>query len=61
MSVELLGLNIDSYTFEEAIAKAKNFIDGHKVSQVVTINPEMFQVAEKDETFPPSAPAIIIS
>ena len=51
MSVELLGLNIDNYSFEEAVAKAKALIDGHKVSQIVTINPEMFQTAEKDEIF----------
>ncbi len=51
MGVELLGLNIDNYTFEEAITTAKELIDGHKVSQVVTINPEMFQTAEKDPNF----------
>ena len=51
MGVELLGLNIDNYTFEEAITTAKELIDGHKVSQVVTINPEMFQTAEKDQNF----------
>ena len=51
MSVELLGLNIDNYSFEEAVAKAKTLIDGHKVSQIVTINPEMFQTAERDENF----------
>ena len=51
MSVELLGFNIDNYSFEEAVVRAKNMIDGHKVSQVVTINPEMFQCAEKDADF----------
>lgn len=51
MSIELLGLNIDDYTFEEAITTAKSFIDGQKVCQVVTINPEMFQNAEKDTNF----------
>ena len=51
MGVELLGLNIDNYTFEEAITTAKELIDGHKVSQVITINPEMFQTAEKDPNF----------
>lgn len=51
MSVELLGLNVDDYSFEEAICTAKNLIDGQKVSQVVTINPEMFQQAEKDNQF----------
>ena len=51
MSVELLGFNIDNYSFEEAVVRAKNMIDGHKVSQIVTINPEMFQCAEKDADF----------
>ena len=51
MSVELFGLNIDTYRFEEAISKAKNLIDGQKVSQVVTINPEMFEFATKDSEF----------
>ena len=51
MRVELLGLNIDDYTFEEAVVKAKSLIDGEKVSQVVTINPEMFQEAEKNADF----------
>lgn len=51
MSVELLGFNIDNYSFDEAVVRAKNMIDGHKVSQVVTINPEMLQYAEKDADF----------
>ncbi len=51
MSVELLGFHIDNYTFEEAVIKAKSLIDGDKVTQVVTINPEMFEAAEKDPTF----------
>ena len=51
MSVELLGLNIDDYTFEESIRTAKELIDGAKVSQVVTINPEMFGEAEKNNDF----------
>ena len=51
MSVELLGLNIDDYTFEESIKTAKELIDGAKVSQVVTINPEMFGEAEKNNDF----------
>ena len=51
MSVELLGLNIDNYTFEEAVIKAKSLIDGDRVSQVITINPEMFQAAENDTNF----------
>ena len=51
MSVELLGYNVDDYTFDEAIVKAKSLIDGQHVSQVVTINPEMFKEAEKNQNF----------
>ena len=47
MSVELLGLNIDTYKFEEAVNVAKHLIDGQAVSQVVTINPEMFEYSNK--------------
>lgn len=51
MSVELLGFNIDTYSFDEAVSKAKELIDGQKVSQVVTINPEMFEYSSKDNDF----------
>ena len=51
MSVELLGFSIDNYSFEEAVTKAKSLIDGDRVAQVITINPEMFQAAEKDSYF----------
>lgn len=51
MSVELFGLNVDTYNFEEAVLKAKELIDGNHVAQVVTINPEMFETAEKDAEF----------
>ena len=51
MSTELLGFNIDNYSFEEAIIKAKSLIDGDRVAQVITINPEMFQAAESDSYF----------
>ena len=51
MSVELLGFNIDNYSFDEAILRAKELIDGKKVAQVVTINPEMFEYADKFPDF----------
>ena len=51
MSVELLGYSIDDYSFDEAVLKAKELIDGDKVSQVITINPEMFQTADNDSSF----------
>ena len=51
MSVELLGFNIDTYSFEEAVLKARELIDGKSVSQVVTINPEMFEYSNNDADF----------
>lgn len=51
MSVELFGLNVDTYNFNDAISVAKRFIDGKKVAQIVTINPEMFEYANKDANF----------
>lgn len=51
MSVEFFGFNIDTFKFEEAISYAKQLIDGKVVSQVVTINPEMFEYATIDNEF----------
>lgn len=51
MSTELFGLNIDTYSFKEALSKARELIDGKSVSQIVTINPEMFEYADKDAEF----------
>lgn len=51
MSVELFGFKINTYNFEEAVYQAKTLINSNKVSQVVTINPEMFENAQKDCDF----------
>ena len=51
MSVELLGYSIDDFSFDEAVLKAKELFDSDKVSQVITINPEMFQTADNDSSF----------
>ena len=51
MSVELLGINIDGGTFMKSIDKAFSLINEDKVSQVVTINPEMFAEAEINSEF----------
>lgn len=51
MGIELFGLNIDALSFEEAVHDAKILIDGQKVSQVITINPEMFEYANKNSDF----------
>lgn len=44
--VNLLGIDIDKYTFDEAIEYAKS-----KKGQVVTINPEMIDYAAKNAEF----------
>ena len=51
MSLKLLGLEIDDFSFEGAINRAIELIKSDKVSQVVTINPEMFAQAKKDDEF----------
>ncbi len=51
MRTELFGLNIDSLSFVEAISSAKQLINGESVSQIVTINPEMFEYAAKNSEF----------
>ena len=51
MSVRLLGFRVDNYNFEEGIDKALELLEQEKVSQVVTINPEMFAEAEKNAEF----------
>lgn len=51
MVAELFGFNINTFSFEESIASAKDLINNQKVSQVVTINPEMFETAQKDSDF----------
>ena len=49
--VKLLGYEIDSYSFDDAILKALEYEKADKVSQVVTINPEMFDCAKEDSEF----------
>ena len=51
MSVELLGYRINDYEFFEAIDNALKLAKENKVSQIVTINPEMFETAESDPEF----------
>lgn len=51
MSAELLGFKIDTYNFDEAVDYANKLINADRVSQVITINPEMFECAEHDGEF----------
>lgn len=49
--VKLLNYEIDTFNFEEAVNYAGELLKNDKVNQVVTINPEMFETALKDEDF----------
>lgn len=49
--VTLFGYEIDTYTFDGAINYALELEKSEKVSQVVTINPEMFDCAKVDQEF----------
>ena len=49
--VKLLGYEIDTYDFSGAVANATELMSAEKVSQVVTINPEMFETARNDSDF----------
>ncbi len=49
--VKLLGYEIDTYDFSGAVANATELMSADKVSQVVTINPEMFETAHNDSDF----------
>ncbi|MCQ2739422.1 MAG: WecB/TagA/CpsF family glycosyltransferase [bacterium] len=51
MNVELMGLKVNTYNFQEALEFAKELINQDKVSQVVTVNPEMFQYASSNKEF----------
>jgi len=49
--VKLLNKEIDTFSFEGAIEYATGLLDANQVSQVVTINPEMFNTAKTDQEF----------
>ena len=52
MAISLMGLDVDDYTFEEGVNKGVELINSDdKVYQVVTINPEMYNEAEKNQEF----------
>ena len=46
-----MGIKIDGDTFLRSLDSAFDLINKDKVSQIVTINPEMFSEAEKNEDF----------
>ena len=51
MSYKLMGIKIDGESFICSLDHAFNLINDDKVSQVVTINPEMYAQAETDIEF----------
>lgn len=51
MTLNLMGTEINNYTFEESIRRANELMLSDKVSQVVTINPEMFKEMEHNPEF----------
>ena len=51
MTVNLMGTEINNYTFEEGVNKGLALILSDKVSQVITINPEMFKEKEQNPDF----------
>ena len=51
MSIELMGIKIEGDTFMRSLSYALNLINEDKVSQIVTINPEMYTEAETNQEF----------
>ena len=51
MPVELMGIEINNYTFEEGVNKGLELMHSDCVSQVITINPEMYKEAENNKEF----------
>jgi len=49
--ISILGMKIDSLSFQEVLKKAEVLIEKQKKSFVVTLNPEMIIAAQKDEQF----------
>ena len=46
-----MGFRIDDYTFDEGVNKALDLMCMDRVSQVITINPEMIDYAQKHKEF----------
>ncbi len=51
MKQDILGLNFDNVTMEEALAAAEGFLDGDRAAVVVTPNAEIAYDAAKDAEF----------
>ena len=51
MTVNLMGIDICDYSFEEGGNRGLELICSDKVSQVITINPEMYKETETNKNF----------
>lgn len=51
MKSDILGVKVDSITFDEALKKAELLINQKKPAQIVTVNPEFIVEAKKDLFF----------
>lgn len=49
--MEILGVKIDNISFEEAVRKAGDFLDDNKQHYIVTVNPEIVIISQKDREF----------
>ncbi len=47
--VEILGVSVDSITFEEALKRAEKMVEEEGVSTIFTPNPEIIMCAKEDE------------
>ena len=50
-TAKVLGINVNLFSFAECVDALTKFLNEHKGAQVVTINPEMFETAKKNEEF----------
>lgn len=49
--IELMGFNINAVSMYEAIEISRYLIDLDKVTHIITINPEMYEIANEDYEF----------
>ncbi len=47
----ILGCGVDLFSFDEALQYVLNFLYDNKSMQIVTINPEMIEIAKKNQDF----------
>ncbi len=50
---QILGFNVDLFSFAEALEYIKKQMNSSKGSHIITINPEMIEMAEKNMEFQP--------